>query len=240
MSNAKHIVMNLSKAEVKKQIEELSYALLPEAISGGHYECKDKVNLLAWAVNSDKHGYDLLYLIEVRSQMVQAKANNPNYLDSPATLPAIDRRIENIKSILNNGQLNFATLNTLIRDCILVGYDAGSHDMIMKMGRSAIAGFKKNSVDTSNGGKKKSMKVTPLKNVIVTMANYLYESPKIGRANKSIITAAIFHRLHEFKNLSNKQFECFSNFTNNEIKQEFIEKQFNHVIMTSQKKQSLH
>ncbi|WP_024608665.1 hypothetical protein [Pseudoalteromonas sp. TAB23] len=119
-------------------------------------------------------------------------------------------------------------LNDAITSALLIGYHTGAHDMRVNLERHANNGFQKAVLDPQKGGKTKAGKVEPLKRLIDEMAIFLYTNSCLGKFTKEYAASAIFQVLYEF-NLNNKSYECFSAFTNNEMKEQFVKRNIKHL-----------
>ena len=233
----------ISKAEYLLQIEELNRTILPELLleraKSLNITCpSDDQNYFLQALNSPDSGMRLLTLIKTRiKKLIETGKWSPN--DSSSTIISaineemhiLEHYLKQINIISNplsdNPSFTENTLSSIIFSSFLVGYHTSNHDYNVNIGRHAENGFKHTIQDTQKGGQAKANKQLPLKNLIIEMASSIYGSIDLGRVNKVYISEAIFQVLYEF-NKKNMHLDCFNAFTDSEIKQRFVEKQFKH------------
>lgn len=229
MTNTKVTPMTGVTSNGKKQlIENLNRMVLPEMLLNRlNRDILQHRNELQTALDSLLSGQEFLKLLRQRTDNL--KTNNDLFPDDEHTmLKEVDNEINIISNTLSS---SYNSLDLLISDvltsALLIGYHTGAHDMRINLEKHAENGFQKSVLDPQKGGNIKAGKVEPLKNLINEMACFLYTNNCIGKFTKENATASIFQLLYEF-NINNKSLECFSTFTNNEIKERFVNQQIKH------------
>ncbi len=230
-------ITGVTSNEAKQQFENLKKMVLPEMLLDRlNSDTLKQDNKLKTALESFFSGIELLNLLGHRVKKL--KVNKELFPDNEQSmLKEVDNELKIMaKTLTASYTSKEKQFSDALTSALLIGYHTGAHDMRVNLERHANKGFQKNVLDPQKGGKTKTEKITPLRDIIKEMASFLYENNSIGKFSKDNATAAIFQLLYQF-NLTNKALECFSTFSNNEIKEQFVKRQIKHIQKSSSLRQ---
>jgi len=216
----------ITDKEAKEQLSELKKMLLPEMLPDKlkylNAESPNGINLLVEALNSEYPGLNLIDLIQQRipkALKAGSKLNiNDNGINQATQLNGLIQNIDalthNLKSLTKPENKDEILVDNIISISIMIGYNAGSHDMKVNVERHANNGFENNVINPHKGGIEKAKKFEPAKKLVQLMATKIILNPKLGKISKPALSTAIHTVLQEFSNEgNNKNIETLKSYT---------------------------
>lgn len=207
--------MSLPPDEIKSQKLELKKMFLPEMLLDKIKSLNLKLtesglNDLEAAMQSELPGSALLRLIDgslprIRDTLLE-DSSNANSADNLKQTAEVER---NLKIISNDLQLlkqkypsdnasNWVHVNQMLATAIMIGYQAGGHDMKVNVERHANKGFEAGVTTPQKGGNAKAKTTVPIKNLVIDMATHIYNQQNLKSASKALLAEAIHSRLEQF------------------------------------------
>ena len=211
----------LPKKELAAQYNELKQTIIPELQPdrlkvNGINPPTDEYNILK-ALDVDYAGYELLRAIEGRVEKViingcelEVEVNGEKHQSNlglakdnlEITAQGLNQLLPIIKTLPANFQRIFWQL---IPSVFFSGYYAGGHDYLIATERHVNNGFKNQVLHPQSGGKAKSAKADPLRELVNDMAKAITDEPTLGKIKKAVLARSIHNVIMGFSNIGNNK-----------------------------------